>query len=247
MLHDFHNKLTGVSILLAIALLGCTVGATCTGWKHDRISLDDGSQFSNHYSVFLDQLACPINATEDCQFARRSYDITAERDLVNGGGRSLDLPSDEAEAIFRLAQDSFNKEINRGNTKNTTTLKEFITRNATVSTQSLQILGEDSIILQVEPGTNETLLWTSFYMYSTGTLDGCTNETLNNMTITAAAPYLTQEPRLNNLTVLAGTWAAAGTKISDDKTNGVASLVKGSFDNTIPWIVVTTLIVASSL
>ncbi|KAI4593432.1 hypothetical protein KJ359_009322 [Pestalotiopsis sp. 9143b] len=141
---------------------------------------------------------------EDCQMeSKGSYDITASRDLTKSGDVDLQLSDEESDAIFNLARDAYNSAFNRVgmNVTNAT----FETIQTTVSFD-----GQDSSYSSyrtVEPGTNKTLYWTAFYQYSVGTLNGCTNDTLNNMTVTAAAPYYTKDD--DNRTVIAGSWSAS--------------------------------------
>ncbi|KAI0198228.1 hypothetical protein F4808DRAFT_267018 [Astrocystis sublimbata] len=217
---------TASTTLIGLALWSSTASAVCTGWDQDHFSIDDGSRFSTHFSQTVDVMQCPADSQSSCQFDRKSYDITAERALESGV-RSLDLPEDEADAIFKLVQRAFNKELNSNKTW------EFKTIETNVSTESTNILGTDSIILEVKPGENKSLEWTSFYAYSFGMLSGCTNETLNNMTVMAATPYLDKEPRLNNRTVLAGTWGSV-VPHDDDNDSGASSFKVGA---TSAWVV----------
>ncbi|KAJ3560762.1 hypothetical protein NPX13_g9193 [Xylaria arbuscula] len=219
------------TVLTGLALWSGTTSAVCTGWDQTNRNIDDGSAFSTSQSQVVDNLLCPADSQSSCHFDRKSYDITAERILYNSNIRSLDLPKDEADAIFQLAQDGFNEETPKLRPK-----WEFKTIKTKVSTESTNILYYDSPILEVKPGLNKSLLWTSFYGYSAGVLSGCTNETLNNMTITAATPYLQKEPRLNNQTVLAGTWGSVAPIDDDDDDSGVSSLKSGAL---FVWITAT--------
>lgn len=217
-------SLSRLSILLAIGLLGDAATAVCTNWTQDTYSVDDASSFSTTYSIPVDVLVCPSDATANCYFNQQSYDITDKRELRADNMISpLVLPDDEMEAIFQLAQDGFNQEIPKNP-------REFIDRNGTVTSTTLD---EDSIILEVQPGKNKTLLWVSFHLYSTGVLSGCTNETLNNLTVMATSPYLTQDKQRNNMTVLAGGWASVSSNATNSTQDGDDESGAGSLRTSI--------------
>lgn len=236
---------------MGFAALAGTTTAVCTNWEQGRAHIDDGGSFSNHYTKSVDQLTCPASSDDDCEFAPKYYDFTAERDLLGAGGLPLgDLPEDELEAIFQLAADGFAQEFPASNGSNgsTNSTVEFKTLTTTLSTQDLP----DSVdqVLEVDPAVNKTLTWTSYYVYSTGTLSGCSNETLNNVTVTAAAPYFTQDGSRNNQAVLAGGWGSISSNITgqqqgqDDAQGAAMSLVKRSAGTAISGLVVVTMVLA---
>ncbi|KAI0509182.1 hypothetical protein F5B22DRAFT_617985 [Xylaria bambusicola] len=221
---------TTSTTLIGLALWSSAASAVCTGWDHDRIVIDDAYGFSNHQTQALDNMICPADSQSSCHFSPRTYDITAERTLESGI-HTLDLPEDETDAIFKLAQDAFNEDVKEP--------WEFKTIKTNVSSE----VEAGTIILEVKPGINKTLLWTSFYGYSIGVLSGCTNETLNNMTVMAGTPHFQKEPRLNNRTVLAGTWGASwpndddnAEDDDDDDDSGASPLKSGT---TAVWVIAT--------
>jgi hypothetical protein len=201
-----------LSLLLGTAVLGDVAAAVCTNWTQGRVLVDGTNGFANTYSIPVDSVVCSANATKDCYFTRQDYEVTDKRDLfVTVNMDPLGLSDEETDAIFKLAQDGFNNEV--------TQQREFITRNGTVTTTTLS---ESSRILQAKPGKNVTLFWTSYHLYSTGTLSGCSNETLNNMTVTATAPYLAQDEDQNNKTVLAGSWGSVANSIVNSSSHGTS-------------------------
>ncbi|KAL7626547.1 hypothetical protein AAE478_003319 [Parahypoxylon ruwenzoriense] len=234
---------TYLRALMGIAMLAGTAAAVCSSWDPENSRMDTPSGFSNIYTQEVDQMVCPADSDEDCHFDRKSYDITAERDLLNDGGLPLDLnDQEELDAIFKLAADVFNKAIPGGNT---TEPREFITRKATVNTGSLMA---NSGILEVEPAINKSLVWTSYYAYSTGILSGCSNETLNNKKVTAAAPYLVRDENedQNDQTVLAGGWGSVFYNITerDNNKNEGLSLMKRSTSSAISGLLVVITVLA---
>ncbi|KAK6069397.1 hypothetical protein SCUP234_10709 [Seiridium cupressi] len=239
-----HHPARGSISLLAlvgITLLAGSVAAVCTNWTQERTNMDTGSDFSAHESPLVDQLACPADSDSNCYFTRKSYTITAERELLSEGGFPLGLPEDEADAIFQLAQDGYNN-ATTSRISNTTVYREFVTRTGTVTTM---YAGATDLILQVKPAYSATLEYTPFLLYSWGTLSGCSNETLNNATIMATAPYLAVDEHQGNQTVIAGTWGSSAYNMTeDDKENGVASFVQRSTSSAIAGLMVSTVVLA---
>lgn len=215
---SYQSSSVRCHLFLAFTSLSGYASAICTGWAPYGAMSDEPRTFSNNYAQVVDQLVCPANAIQDCDMGQKSYNITAARDLYTAGEVRLGLSTEEADAIFKLGQAAYDVETQSNVSSN------FITLNATVSTTS-----NDSIVTTVEPGTNNTLLWNTFYKYSRGTLSGCSNDTLNNMMVIAAAPYQTLDQ--NNQTVLAGGWMSVSLNTngtSGDATSAAVSALGGA-------------------
>ncbi|KAI0127560.1 hypothetical protein BJ170DRAFT_625965, partial [Xylariales sp. AK1849] len=242
-MHRQTHDSTCLRALVGIALLAGRAAAVCIGWEQKSESIQTAYSYSSRDTQVVDQLACPADAKADCLFDRKSYDITIDRHIVGDVfGTWLDLPDEEADGIFKLAQDGFNKAIKAiyRDDDNRNQSYDFITRKATVTTSYL--LSDDSI-LEVEPAINKSLAWVPFSIYSTGVLSNCSNGTLNDWTVTATASYLKQDKALNNMTVMAGTWAASSSNATD-QPNGAPSLVKRSTSSVIAGLMVVTMILA---
>ncbi|KAH9907278.1 hypothetical protein F4778DRAFT_529575 [Xylariomycetidae sp. FL2044] len=235
------TRSTQLLSLLSVLVFSGVASAVCTGWEQERIYMDTSSTFSNTHFQTVDTKACALSAEEPCRFDRKAYALTAPRSLTRSGDQELTgLSAEDSDAIWRLAEDGWNREASDDGRRNATAVK-FETLEGEMSTATLD---QNSVILEIEPGQNKTLMYTFFYRTTRGTLSGCTNETLNNLSVTAAAPYLTQDARLGNQTIIAGTWSAASLKLTADEGSGVTSLVDRSFSAAVSTVVVASLVLA---
>lgn len=186
-----------LNIFLVTSLLADIAAAVCTNWT--QVGVDINGDILRHY-IPVDVLLCPSDAKEICYFNQKSYDITDKRELLSSDLlSSLAFTDEDTEVIFKLAQDGFNEKVPESP-------REFVDRNGTVTTTTLD---KDAIALRAEPGMNTTLMWFSFRLYSTGILSGCTNETLNNLTITATSSYLTEDEEM------AGVWGSISKNVTN--------------------------------
>ncbi|KAI0160122.1 hypothetical protein GGR57DRAFT_520239 [Xylariaceae sp. FL1272] len=207
-----------LSLILGLSLLQSTTATGCAIFDITGTYRDDGTSFSTSHSILLETKQCPRDATENCAFEQKTYDITAQRELSNGSSIDLlYLPQDEVEAIFDLVGDALTEDWypNQNHTK-----VNFSTISTTVDSH---IFESDSTFLEIEPNQNKTLHWTGYYISAWGTLSNCTNTTLNNLTVTASTPYYTQQAKYNNRTMLAGQISASWTNITDE--SGAMSLM----------------------
>lgn len=208
-------------ILLASALMLRHVGAVCTNWTVISNGYDDARSFSTIHSIPVVHRACPYHGPEKCSLDEAdSYDINAIRDIYMAT-KLLQLPEKESSAIFNLARDAYNSDF-AGSPNFVNATFESIIKTTVYPDKFFR----DNYWL-VEQGLNKTLFWTAYYQWSVGTLSGCTNNTLNNKTIIAAAPYYTLGD--DNRTVIAGSWSVSW---SNTTISTAAPMFRGSSVNT---------------
>jgi hypothetical protein len=206
-------------IPLGIIVLGDFAAAICINWTQESARIDNDSNRNSFWAIYVEALACPADAEFDCHFTPKPYHVTDKRGFYSATDFETPvLSEEEMDDIFQLAQDGFNSKFPEAEPR------EFITRNGTVSTA---VDWDDDWLhdglLVVEPGWEDTLQWISYRMYSIGTLDGCSNEALNNMSVVAHAPYLRRDPHQGNRIVLAGHWSKFGTRTLLPSTDNSSS------------------------
>lgn len=229
--HNTHHP--ALNVFVGITLLTGAAAAVCTNFTLDHTYEEDPNTFDGSNVVLVDQLVCPSDSKYNCNFTKTSYEITVNRTLQKSGEIDLGLSDEESDAIFKLAQDAFNddmEDLPNETAKNFTSL----TRNVTTTT-----IKQGSPILSVEPGKNQTLEFYPMFAYAYGRLENCTNDTLNDLFVTVGTPYLTRDSRLNNETVLAGDWSSSTDNITD--TSGAMSLVNAPTGGILSWVVAATV------
>ncbi|KAH8662554.1 hypothetical protein BX600DRAFT_551281 [Xylariales sp. PMI_506] len=214
----YHDTKIFINKLLGAVLLAQLSAAVCTNWTETDTNIDTGTQFTNHFAHYVDQLACPEDG-KDCSISSHLVNILIKPEVDDGNLQSLNLPQDEIDAIVPMAKAGYIAEWNTLNGFNASTVT-FTPLTANLSTGSA-----GPPFLDVEPGKNKTLYWVSFMMYSYGTLNSCTNESLNGMSVAVVAPYLHLDS--NNNTVVAGSWYAVMDNITTSGTSGAPRSIMG--------------------
>ena len=205
-----------LKVLLAFAHMRDVVDAYCTSWTDGRTDVHSFEWgWSTRYKQSVETIECPPG-TQHCRFAaEKIYNITVERDLYTTVDMPLIVPDEEKDAIFQLAQAFFNRGKNVSH--------DFMTIRTNVSSATSYV---PPSFLDIPPAIRKSLNWNSFYLYSTGVLGGCSNESLNGMTVTAATPYYTKSVYRANQTVLAGSWSTGSFNTTrDEETSGAGSLI----------------------
>lgn len=210
MMYPHANNLPSpIEFLLGVLILVDTTAAVCTNWTHRP-------NRRGHWSVrvygyddrTVDTLVCPADAGNDCDFSQRAYDfnITVKpgiytRNSEDGFSRlePLVLPDEEADAIFEMAEDGFNREESRRDRRHL----DFATIEGPLPTPPRKCL-------KVRAGYTARLHFTPVLVLSRGTLGGCSNETLNNLTVTAATSEFLYGG-WDRPIVIAGAWGAVPT------------------------------------
>jgi hypothetical protein len=216
----FYEFISPAILIFAALLLPLAV-SDCTRWTDSRWLSDGTNGYSTSNFHFLDNLVCPSQNKTGCTIPRKTYQLTIKR--------TLNITTDGADAdnIFTLAQNNYGPGRNY-------TAPPFITRSTTVSST-----GISDIFLKVEPGMNKTLGWIPFMLYSYGNLGNCTNATLNDVGVMAAAPYLMNDT--NDNSVVAGAWSAFSNNITSSGAGSSAFRLSGSFVGFLSAIAVAML------
>ncbi|KAK8054530.1 hypothetical protein PG994_009597 [Apiospora phragmitis] len=219
-----------LQVPVAIVASATQALAVCTEWEHSRNYENSQAEIPTDNQLEIEHLECPARK-EDCRLAGpKEYNVTAHPFIelvgarVHGGNYPLPwaLPRDEADAIYRLAEQGFNDEEDRA--RNRSARKDrpphhhrFAPLAGTVSSANLS-----RSMLDVGAGHNVSLGWNPYHVISNGVLGGCSNETLNGKLVAVAAPFRGPRQEVDQTRLLDGVWIKTGDGDKDGETNGTS-------------------------
>jgi hypothetical protein len=137
-------------------------------------------EISSLYHFAVESLACPSTSQSNCIMPpfNLNLTITPQVNFTSLPGSSVSQ-SDQA-AIISIASQAYAQ-------NSTFPSQPFVTHSVVVS--SSDIPQDAQNILSVIPGSNQTAYFEPMFMSATGTLGGCTNSALNDLTATVYAAY----------------------------------------------------------
>jgi hypothetical protein len=184
---------------------------------------------SDHPAIALDHLSCPSSSKETCVFQRRTYQITVPARL-NISASAVDNTS-----ILTLASEAstFND-----------THPLFIDRNISVGTTDI-----GNLFVEVKPGENGTLEWVPYLLHAVGTLEGCSNKSLNGMVVEATAPYLANSTNgsFTDSGGVGGYWLTDFANNTGDKENAGGRLGNSGLGAAMVGTVIMAIVFATAL
>ncbi|TPX11685.1 uncharacterized protein E0L32_007664 [Thyridium curvatum] len=222
-----QNSTKRLVAIAALALLPSIATAVCTTFKASKTDQENGLKYEAGSLITVERTPCPEGTSAGCTVpAPKVYNVTARREIWRVDdllGLHYHLPTEEQDAIFKLASDAYYNERDWYTEKD----RELW---VSISSQanSSELVEKRSRLLHVEPGKETQLQYKWFRSMAWGVLGGCTNASLENVQVQVTAPFM----RSYIPDQLPGLWTSTTDKIGQKSETKRCDVGFQTFDQT---------------